>query len=354
MPGPNAMFVWLKRGLLGLLLLVVVLTGGVYFLSAKLLEVALDEALEGREARYQLKPVRWRLSGLELELVRYEEPGLTLESLAIYCPWSQLWSLKRGFQGELHCQSIHLQLAAEGSDVKGVPSKAWGARMAEWASLIDSIPLQALELGVDRIVVDTPVESLRMATDLTFLKAQDGQTHLSATVRAEAVELQMRLKVLAGGQGLALDFVATAGDWTEFETQYLEPWLRPMAEQNGDLFLNPLGAGRGFLDVSGYARWSAASPDALSFTALADLGAGELYLPKGELFLRQSSIGLARDGMGRLRTYVKGGIASGRWGNWLGGPGEWAVKVDDARVAAELRMEDGLALSLGHADWESC
>ena len=176
-------------------------------------------------------------------------------------------------------------------------------------------------------------------------------THLETTLANSEVLLKGRLKVLAGGAGLALDFVASAQNWEDFQRMYLSQLSKRWLGLGLEVYVDPLGEARGFLDVSGYARWLAAEPDALSFTALADLGAVKSHLPTGELILQRASVGLASIGGAHLRAYAKGTIDSLRLGSWIQSGGDWALRVDDMRLAGELRVGEIISLSMGHEDW---
>lgn len=348
------MRIWFQRGVwcLGWLgLSVLVLSLAVYFWSTAIMEAVLAPTLEERAGEIEIESIRLRPGGLELRLKRYEEAAFVVGGLTVTCPWSRLWSLRDGFGGRLHFEAVHLRLGTESATGAGDAPVPPAARVAELAALIDGWPLEAVEMKIDELWIEYAGRDFRTGAALSLLRGGGGDTHLTAALDGRAGGLEVRVKVLAGGGGLAVDYVGSLVDWGFFQERYVSMLAEQLAAHQAELYFSPLGDGRGFLDVSGYARWTAGRADQLSFTLLADLGASELYFANGECLLRQTSLGLASNGAGVSRAYAKGAVESVRYGSWMQSGGGWALRVDGDQLAAELRLGGALSLSLGHADW---
>lgn len=345
------MGIWFKRGLICLGLSMLVLCLVLYFWSATILEAALAPALAARAGEIEIESIRLRPDGIELHLNRYEDSAFAVRGLTVTSPWSQLWSYRDGFGGRLHAQEFHLKIELESevdeSNVRILPA----ARTADLAARIDKWPLTVLEVEIDELWIEYAGQDLRTGAELTFMRGTGGDTHLTVALKSKATDLQVRVKVLAGGEGLAVDYVGSLRDWAFFQGRYLRAFAEHLADQRMELYLSPLGEGRGFLDLSGYARWSAGEADRLSFTLLADLGASELYFANGECLLREASFGLASNGAGVLRAYAKGAVESLRYGSWMQSEGDWTLRMDGDQLAAEFRLGEALSISVGHADW---
>lgn len=346
-----AMCINLKRGLMIFGLLLIVLLVVLYFWTVAIVEALLVPHLETRDASLEVESIRMNLSGAELRVLTYEEADLQILGLSLTCPWSQIWAVNDGYAGSIHIEQLQLNLAAdlaERNDPQALRPDALVEPIAEW---MDGLPIQALDLVVDNIIVTTSSYEFSGRLDANLIKGSLGVTHLEATLANSEVALEGRLKVLAGAAGLALDFVASAQNWEDFQRIYLSQLSKRWLGLGLEAYVDPLGEARGFLDVSGYARWLAAKPDALSFTALADLGAVKSHLPTGELILQRASAGLASNGGAHLRAYAKGTIDSLRLGSWMQSGGDWALRVNDTRLAGELRVGEIISLSMGHEDW---
>jgi hypothetical protein len=346
-----AMLINLKRGLLILGLLLIVLLVVLYFWSVTIVEALLVPHLETRGASLEVESIRMNLSGAELRVLTYEEADLQILGLSLTCPWSQIWAINDGYVGSIHIEQLQLNLAADlaGRDnPKALRPDALVEPIAEW---MDGLPIQALDLVVDNIIVTTSSHEFSGRLDVNLIRGTPGVTHLEATLANSELLLEGRLKVLAGGAGLALDFVASAQNWEDFQRIYLGQVSKRCRGLGLEVYVDSLGEARGFLDVSGYARWLAAEPDALSFTALADLGAVKSHLPTGELILQCASAGLASNGGAHLRAYAKGTVDSLRLGSWMQSGGDCALRVDDMRLAGELRVGEIISLSMGDEDW---
>jgi hypothetical protein len=345
------MLINLKRGILIFGLLLIVLLGGVYFWSVAIVEALLVPHFGTRGASLEVESIRMNLSGADLRVLTYEEADLQIVGLSFTCPWSQIWAINDGFAGSIHIEQLLLNVAAdpgERNDPPAIRPDALVGAVAEW---MDALPIQALDLVVDNIIVTTSSHEFSGRLDANLIRGTPGVTHLEATLANSELLLEGRLKVLAGGAGLALDFVASAQNWEDFQRIYLGQVSKRWLGLGLEVYVDSLGEARGFLDVSGYARWLAAEPDALSFTALADLGAVKSHLPTGELILQRASAGLASNGGAHLRAYAKGTIDSLRLGSWILSGGDWALRVDDMRLAGELRVGEIISLSMGHEDW---
>lgn len=346
-----AMCINLKRGLVIFGLLLILLLVVLYFWSVAIVEALLVPHLETRGASLEVESIRMNLSGAELRVHTYEEADLQILGLSLTCPWSQIWAINDGYTGSIHIEQLQLNVTADlagRNDPQALRTDALVEPIAEW---MDGLPIQALGLVVDNIIVTTPSYEFSGRLDANLIKGTAGVTHLETTLANSEVLLKGRLKVLAGGAGLALDFVASAQNWEDFQRMYLSQLSKRWLGLGLEVYVDPLGEARGFLDVSGYARWLAAESDALSFTALADLGAVKSHLPTGELILQRASVGLASIGGAHLRAYAKGTIDSLRLGSWIQSGGDWALRVDDMRLAGELRVGEIISLSMGHEDW---
>jgi len=351
------MIIWLKRGFVSMGLMLLILLAVLYFWSAAMVEVLLRPYLEARGGELEIESIRVNLDGIDLRIERYEQAGFLAKGLSVSYPWSQLGAIRDGFGGRVAIEELRLRpqgasadagvAEAEAEDVALAPA----AQMAALAAQINELPLSGLEMVVDALVFELPRREYRSGVDFSLLREASGETHLAVTLVGEGVELEVRVTVREGAAGLALDLVATAREWEKFQASYLGVLTEGLAASQLELFLNPLGEGRGFLDVSGYARWDAAEPEALSFTLLADVGAGEIYFPQGELLLQAASFGLAGDGQGQLRAYGKGALDAVRVGSWMQSGVDWALRLDGSKLVAELRVADQLSLSIGHDDW---
>lgn len=355
------MIIWLKRGLVSMGLMLLILLAVLYFWSEAMVEALVRPYLEARGAELEIESIRVNLDGIDLRIERYEQAGLLAKGLSVSYPWSQLGAIRDGFGGRVAIEELRLrpqgasadagvaeaEAEAEAEDVALAPA----AQMAALAGQINELPLSGLEMVVDALVLELPRREYRSGVDFSLLRGESGETHLAVTLVGEGVELEVRVTVREGAAGLALDLVATAREWEAFQASYLALLAEGLAASQFELFLNPFGEGRGFLDVSGYARWDAAEPEALSFTLLADVGAGEIYFPQGELLLQAASFGLAGDGQGQLRAYGKGALDAVRVGSWMQSGGDWALRLNGSKLVAELRVADNLSLSIGHDDW---
>jgi len=346
-----SILVWLKRGVLIFCLLSVALIAVLYFWSVSILEAFLLPRLEARGGELELESIRINFSGAELRVERYVEKDLYVEGLSVTCPWSQLWSIRGGFAGSVRAEVVNIQISEDVSPEVDTESVKPEAQVAALAESLDALSLQAVDVVVDDLSIAVSDQLFRQKLEASLVQGGSGETHIAATFISESAEIEARVKVLAGGEGFALDFVVSAGSWDDFQRNHLEPLTDRWAEAGIELYVNSLGADRGFLDLSGYARWLATEPGKLSFTVLANLGAAEVYLPSGELILQSASAGLAGDGAGHLRAFGKGAIDSVRVGSWMESSGDWALRVDDARLAGELRIGETLSFSLGHDDW---
>lgn len=348
------MLTWLKRGLLGFCLLGLSLFAGLYFFGVSMIEAMVAPQLEGRGGQLELKAVRLRLTGVELVLERYAEAGLVVQGLSLACPWSQLWSVSNGFSGELSIEELWVRPEALARAEEPVEPQSAAERVAALAAQIDGWPLRGLELTVRNMRIETAEGVFSGVVEGSLYRSSAGETHLTGAFEGSHVNLDLRVKVLASGEGLALDFVGSAQDWAGFQAQYAQyapAVLDRLAEARAELYLNNRIDGGGFLDVSGYTRWAAWESEKLSFTVLADLGAGEFYWPNGELLMQGVSAGLARDGDGVLQAFAKGAVESLRHGSWMQSGGAWALRGDGSHLAGELRLGEGLSLSLGLEDW---
>lgn len=343
------MRICLKRSLLYLGLLLFAVLTALYLLSAAIVEAVLLSKLEARGGQLEVEAIRLRMAGVEIELERYEESALLLKGMTVLYPWSQLWSLRDGVGGQLHFDEVGVRLEA-GAQAGAEPVSPV-IRLAALAAQIDALPLRGLEVVIDDLYLEAPGQVFHLGAALSLLRSSADEIHLTAALEGVGIDLDLRVKILAGGKGLALDFVGMASDWQAFQSTYLSALYEQLVEAQAELYFNPLSEGRGFLDVSGYARWDSGQADKLSFAVLANLGASELYLPEGELILQAASLGLAGDGGGTLRAYGKGTIDSVRFGSWMQMGGDWALRAEGAKLSAEVRVGDSLALSLGHEDW---
>jgi hypothetical protein len=346
------MMIWFKRGLLCIGLLALVLFGLLYFWSVSILEALIQPHLEALGGELEIESIRLNLDGIELRVERYEDAELVASGLIMSYPWSQLGSMRSGIGGSVFVEEIQLRLISESGEATKAEALSLAARVAAITAQMDALPLSSLDVEVSALLIELPEQVLRYGVESTLLSGARGETYLAATFQDGNIELDVRVRVSEGGAGLALDFVAAAGSWEGFQKIYLEALSDPLATNRAEFYMNPLGEGRGFLDVSGYARWDAEVPDALSFTVLADMGESEIYFSGGELILQRTSVGLTRDGMGHERAYGKGAIDTVRFGSWMQSGGDWAVRADGAQLAAELRVGDALSLSLGHDDWK--
>ncbi|MGZ0708127.1 intermembrane phospholipid transport protein YdbH family protein [Coraliomargarita sp. W4R53] len=353
MKAPASILLWLKRGLL---LGALVLFAGfliLYFWSVSIVEAFVLPRLEARGGQLEIESIGVSLSGAELRVARYEEPNLLVEGLSVICPWNQLWTIRDGFAGSLHSDSVRIQLDEGAStEAEGLPEPiSPAARVAELAALIDSLPMLSFEVEVDELIIAASDQEILCGLSVFLLQGLTGETHLTAALKAKTFDVDARVKVLAGGAGLSLDFTLSAGDWDSFQANYLRSLLEPWAEAGTEVYVNSLGAGRGFMDVSGYARWLQSEPSQLSFTVLADLGSSELYWPTGEVVLGNTSAGLAFDGLGHARAYAKGAVDSVRASSWMESGGDWALRSGGRDLEAEFRLGESIALSLAHDDW---
>ncbi len=346
------MITWLKRGLLCLILLSLVTFAVLYFWSVAIVEAYLLPKLEARGGELDIEAIHMRLSGVEVELERYEEAAVVVKGLTVSCPWSQLWSMRSGLGGQVAIAEIRLRMEPGAEVRKDVASETYAGKVAALAQQIDALPLRGVEVVVGDLFIEKEGQVFRYGAELSMLRGGGGETHIAATLDGTSIDLDMRVKVLSGGEGLALDFVGSADYWATFQETYLGALSSQLTDARAELYLNPLAEGRGFLEVSGYARWQARQSDKLSFTILADLGASELYLPNGELTMLGASAGLTGDGTGTVRAYAKGAMEALRLGSWMESGGDWAFRLDGSKLAAEVRLGEGLSLSLGHDDWQ--
>lgn len=345
------MMTWLMRGLFCISLIALVVCGLLYFGAVAMVEAWLQPQLEARGGELEIDSIRVGFSGVEFKVERYEDTELVVRGLAVSYPWSLLGSIREGFGGSLHIKEVKLRLGHESNESDEGELVSLADRVAGLVEEVDSLPLSGLAVVVDRLLIERSEQVLRYGAELTFLRGANGETHLAAMVAGEGGELDVRVRISAGGAGLSLDFVASADDWADFQRAYLPGLSDQLAAWQAELYLSPLGEGRGFLDVSGYVRWNVAQPEVLSFTTLADLGEAEMYFPSGELILQRTSVGVTSDGGGRDRAYGKGGISAVRIGSWIQSGGDWSVRGDGSKIVAELRVSDAVSLSLGHDDW---
>ncbi|WPJ94647.1 YdbH domain-containing protein [Coraliomargarita algicola] len=334
--------------------------GVLYFKSAAIFEAIVLPRLEARGGQLELESLRLSLSGAELQVTHYQEANLRVEGLRLFCPWSQVWSLAEGYVGSVYVDAVHIRLSEDtavekaggGDSVDQVGDRSsLAGKVAEWATLIDGLPVLALDVTIADWMLVAGGQSLHGDLELSLLRGMGEATHIAAHLKSRGLELDSRLKVLAGGEGLSLDFTLSGQDWDHFQADYLQAISSQWTQAGGELYVNSMGDGRGFLDASGYARWLRVAPEQLSYSVLADLGAVEIYAPTGELILQQMAAGLARDRAGRVRSYAKGDIDSVRVGSWMETGGEWAVRQDHAALAGELRIGKSISLSVAHEDW---
>lgn len=346
------MGIWFKRGILCLWLVLLAAGLVVYFYAAAITESLLISNLEARGGKLDLEFIRLRPEGLILELNHYEDAVLTVNGLTIACAWSQLWGLRDGLGGRWHAEEVRVRLDAssetDGERVVRTPA----ARAEALAAQLDSWPVRAVALVVDDLWLEQAGQAYRLGVDLSFLRSPTGNAQLTGDVEAAGIDLNLRARVIAGGTGLALDFVGGASDWEAIRTTYLPALADLLGERQAELYLNPLGEGRGFLDLSGHVLWAESRADELELTLLADLGPAEFYFENGECVLRATSFGFASGGSGSVRAYARGAVASVRYGSWMQPEGDWALRVDGPQAAAEIRLGDALSLSLGHEDWQ--
>jgi hypothetical protein len=349
------MMTWLKRGILCGCLLLVVLLAALYWGAVALLQACLQPQLTARDAALEVASIRLRATGLELQLARYQDASRLLRDVVVTCPWSQLLDLGRGFAGTVSVGELHLDLraVASGSDTVEAASLSSqvAAQVATLAAQLDALPVNALDLVVHAIYVELPGRSFAGRVEGSLLTGANDDTHLAAMLSTDDLDLDLRLRVSAGGSRLAVDFVAATTTWEAFRDAYLSELSSTLAANQVELYINRLGEDRGFADLSGYARWDQAAPQALSFTVLAELGDSELYWPQGELILQPAALGLANDASGHLHAYGKGALDSVRADSWMQSGGDWALRVDASALAAELRLGDTFELSLAHEDW---
>lgn len=347
----TTMVTWLKRGLLCFWLLALAIFAVLYFWSVSIVEAILLPKLEARGGQLELGAIRLRLSGVELELERYEEAGLLVEGLTLVCPWNQLGSISDGFGGQLSIVELRVRPDVfAGPDKPGYPQSA-AERVAAVAARIDGLPLRGAEVAVRNLFIETTEGVFRYEANCSLFRSNGGETHLTGALEGSHLSLEVRVKVLAGGEGLALDFVGSANDWAGFRAKYLSTLSARLSDVQMEFYLDPLREGGGFLDLSGYTRWAATQADELSFTLLADLGSSELYFSSGECIMPAASLGLAGSGAGMIRVYAKGAVESLRYGSWVRSGGDWALRVDGDHLAGELRLGEGLSVSLGLEDW---
>jgi len=346
------MIVWLKRGLLLFGLLSAGLMAILYFWSVAIVEALIMPQVEARGGQLELESIRVGFSGAELRVEHYQEAKLRLEGLSVTCPWSQLWALRDGFAGSVHVDTVRLEVDGDSAPGTNVEPVSPEVQVAAIADLLGSLPLRVIDVVVDDLQLEISGQVLRFGLDANLVRGVSGETHLAAAMESESVSMEARVKVLAEGKGLALDFVFSTGSWDDFQATYLRPLSAQWAQAGMEVYVDSLGSERGFMDVSGYARWLAADAEKLSYTVLADLGACEVYLPQGELMLPNASAGLAIDGAGHTRAYVKGAVDSVRVGSWMASGGDWALRLDGAKLVGEFRIGETVSLSWAHDDWE--
>lgn len=343
----------LKRALLLLVASLLGLVVILYFWTVSIVEAIVMPRVEARGGQLSLESIHLRASGAELRVAHYAEGDFKLSGLSLLCPWESLWALDEGFAGSVHVDRLELRIDADTSE----PTEASEpispeVQAAELLDLLDSLPLRALQLTVDELALVGWGQVWRYALAVDVVQADSGEMHLTMTGEGAELAAELRLNVMAAGAGLALDFSLSAGQWDAFQSTYLQAFADQWSAAGLEFYFNPLGPERGFLDVSGYARWSKAAADSLTYTVLADLGAGEIYLPQGELLLQNTSGGWASDGVGHSRAYVKGAIDSVRVASWMASDGDWALRLDADKLSGELRVGEALSLSFAHYDWQ--
>jgi hypothetical protein len=340
-----------KRIILGLGITVLLLCLVVYFLIASIIEGILASKLEAGGARLDLESVRFSSEGVVATINQFETADFSVRGGLIVSPWSQLWSFRSGLTGQLELNEVRLRMDTTrielDPDKKVLPAE----RAASIAAQINRLPLRSLHAVVDAFCVEYVGQEYCLSAELSFLRGDDGDTQLDIDIKASGIDLSLQAQALAGDRGLALDFVGGGSDWETFLQTYLPQVAVRMDERQAELFLSPLAGGSGFLDISGYARWSATEADQLSFTLLADLGASELYFPGGEIYMGAASFGFAYSGFESTRAYAKGAIDSIRYGSWIQSTGEWALRLNGSQLATEVRLGDSIDLSLGYQDW---
>jgi hypothetical protein len=341
----------LKRALLffvaSFLGLVVIL----YFWSVAIVAAIVAPLIEARGGQLSLESIRLRAAGLELRVAHYAEGNVSLSGLRVFCPWGQLGALDEGFAGRVHVDKLQFRIDVSQPVEPSEPLRP-EAQAAELVDLFDALPLRSLQLTVDELALVAGEQVWRYGFAADLLQADSGELHLSLSGEGTGLVVDGDLSLLAEGAGLALDFSLSASQWDAFQDNYLRTFVDKWSAAGMELYVDPLGSERGFLDVSGYVRWSKSAADSLSYAVLADFGAGEVYLPQGELLLQNFSGGWASDGVGHSRAYVKGAVDSVRVGSWMVSDGDWALRLDGAKLSAELRLGEVLSFSLEHDDWQ--
>lgn len=347
------MIIWLKRIVLLVGFFSLVLFGVLYLWGVTLLEASLQSRLESRGQQLEIESVRFTLTGVEARIERFEREDLLVEGGTIRCPWSQLWAMDEGFAGSVIVEKLVLRIKENDAPTPDAVALTMEARVADFAEQVSHLALSVVELRVDdlQLELEATGQTFSYEAECSFLRGASGEVYLKAEAQDTTTHWDIRVKVLEGGESLALDFAISASDWERFQPVYLASLAARLDEAKAELYINPLGEARGFLDVSGYARWEATAPEDLSLTLLADFGASEYYFLGGELLLQNASIGLAQDGAGHRRAYGKGAIESFRSGSFARTGGDWAVRVDESKVAGELRVGDDVSLSVGHDNW---
>ncbi|MBT65303.1 MAG: hypothetical protein CML13_19065 [Puniceicoccaceae bacterium] len=355
-----SMWVCLRRVLFVGALLLFAGLALLYFKRIEIVEALLLPRLEASGAQLELESIDLSASAVRLQVKHYRlEDNLQVEGLSVVFPWNQLYSLEAGFIGRIQIDRLRYQLE-EGAEPPAVAEQGAAGeeafelaeQVAQWASSIDSLPVASLELKIEEWGIEAAGLQMQGGLELSVLRGMDGATHLAASLSSPVVDVDARVKVLAAGAGLSLDFTLRANDWDTFQASYLSELSSVWTEAAGEIYLNALQGADGFVDASGYARWLGSEPDQLSFCVLADLGAVEVYAPAGELILQNAAAGFAFDGRGHQRAYLKGGVERVRVGSWMESSGDWAVRLDNQKLAAELRLGESIAFSLAHDDWQ--
>ncbi len=338
--------VWFQRIIVSLGVIFLLLVLVVCLMASSLFQALLTPALKKRGAVVDLDSVSMSWSGVEVSVLSYEEPELSVKAATFTFDWSELLELPDRFSGKAEVDSIVIQLPADDSGV-GEGLRDIPAKIELVAKQLHSLPINQMEVKVGQLSLRSGARTVEVSLAANLLTGFEGERHVSVELQGALMACEMKLKLSESGSRLGVDFIGSGSEWERFSESYL-----PEATSSKiDVYIEPVAEGAGFIEFSGYLRWDQQAPEQCGLTVLADIGALEVYTPTGEAYFGKTTLGLAMDGTERIRSFGKGAVESVRLGSWSEAYGQWEFKINNANLAAEIRLSDSLELSFSHDNW---
>lgn len=347
---------FLKILLLGLLLLVAGLLL-LFRVLPSLIELRLATVLAPRSAQIEIASIRPGLSGISIQIARYEEPGIQVHDLHGELPWAGLFAGAGKFEVSLVCGQLSIAADILADEPKPFSMQALSENIASafagLADVLEALPISALDLDLKAVDLHLGERLVAFQSELSLIATSAGIVEVALSIDNECFSFDGRLRDTLPSSEIALDFVASASDWEGCIDAYVPELGAALREKQVDLYLDPLAEGTVFADVSGYVRWSGAQPAHVRAVVMGNLGPVEVFWDDLDATFEASSFGMATNGADVSRAYGTLPVGLVQAGVWRQSGGEITLQVNEAGISGSCLLSEGaLSLRVSHSSLE--